>query len=73
MVNNMWNLEGMHITARYMNDAIVSGRVETSRVALGGRVKHSVVLDKPTEIFGTSRERLLINHEEVTSIKDLNK
>ena len=64
-----WNLEGLCIEATYMEDFAVEGVVELSRVAYGGRVKHTIVLRNPIVIFGTERDRLIIDHETVTRVK----
>lgn len=65
-----WNLEGLTIEATYLEDYAVTGRVESSRVAYGGRVKHTIVLRNPIVIFGTERDRLIIDHETVKRVKD---
>lgn len=45
----MWNYEGLKVYGNYL-DVPVSGRVELSRVAYGGIVKHTVVLDEPISL-----------------------
>lgn len=64
-----WNLEGLHVTGMYMGEFPVSGRVESSRVKYGGGVQHTVVLDQSIEIYSQVRDRLLLNHENVTRVR----
>lgn len=65
----MWNLEGLCIEATYLEDYNVEGVVENSRVAYGGGVKHTIVLRNPMMIYGTKRDRLIIDHETVSRVK----
>lgn len=65
----MWNLEGLRVSAVYMEEFPVVGQVVLSRVALGGRVKHTVVLDEPIEVYGNMRDRLIIEHQTVTRVQ----
>jgi hypothetical protein len=64
-----WNLEGLHVTGNYMGDYPVSGRVVLSRVKYGGGVQHTVVLDSPLYLYETVRERVLLDHENVDSVR----
>lgn len=66
----MWDYTGMHVEGRYMGDFPVSGRVELSRVRYGGGVSHHIVLDSPITVYGAERDRVIINHSEVTSVRD---
>lgn len=68
----MWNLEGMRVTGKYLSDDIVTGVVELSRVAYGGGVVHTVVLDKPIQFRWRKEpsDRLIIKHSEILSVKD---
>lgn len=66
----MWDYTGMHVEGRYLGDFPISGRVELSRVRYGGGVSHHVVLDSPIVVFGAERDRVIINHSEVTSVRD---
>lgn len=45
----MWNYEGLRVTGNYLGETVV-GVVELSRVAYGGGVKHTVVLDEPIQL-----------------------
>ena len=41
-----WNLQGMQVTAGYLDgDQPVSGVVVNSRVQYGGKVSHTILLD----------------------------
>ena len=66
----MWNLEGLCIEAKYLDEFLVSGRVESSRVAYGGKVKHTVVLNEPLVMRWRSEpaERLIVDHEAVSRV-----
>ena len=68
----MWNYEGMEVTGVYMDTFHVVGRVELSRVAYGGRVKHTVVLEDSIDVFGAVRDRVILDHEMITSVRDIN-
>jgi hypothetical protein len=64
-----WNLEGLNVTGMYMGEFPVSGRVELSRVKYGGGIQHTVVLDKPIQVYSAVRERVLLNHENVVRVR----
>lgn len=68
----MWNLEGMTVTGTYLDDFLVTGKVESSRVAYGGSVKHTVVLDEPVAMRWRKEpaDRLILDHESIISVKD---
>lgn len=65
-----WNLEGLCVEATYLEDYAVEGVVETSRVAYGGEVKHTIVLRNPIVIYGAERDRLIIDHKSVSRVKN---
>lgn len=65
----MWNLEGMTVTGNYL-DIPVKGIVELSRVAYGGRVKHTLVLETPINVFQAIRDRVILDHSEILTVKD---
>jgi len=65
-----WNLETMKVKALYMGEFPVSGRVELSRVAYGGDVKHTVVLDAPITVYGAVRDRVIVEHRFVEQVCD---
>ena len=64
-----WDLTGLHIEATYLEHS-VAGTVESSRVAYGGRVMHTVVLDKPLLFVWSTdpRDRCIVEHQEVTRV-----
>jgi hypothetical protein len=64
-----WNLEGLNVAGMYMGEFPVSGRVELSRVKYGGGIQHTVVLDKPIQVYSAMRERVLLNHENVVRVR----
>ena len=44
-----------------------------SRVAYGGRVKHTVVLDEPLIVYGAERDRVILDMADIISVKDVAK
>lgn len=66
----MWNLEGMTVSGLYMGkyEFPVKGKVELSRVAYGGEVKHHVALEEPIEVYGALRDRVILNHGHVQQV-----
>ena len=67
-----WNLEGMRVFGTYLEEFPVSGVVELSRVAYGGRVNHHIKLDQPLKVYGAVRERVIIEHAQIERVKDSN-
>lgn len=65
-----WNLEKMWVKATYMGEFPVAGRVELSRVAFGGDVKHTVVLDAPITVYGAVRDRVIVEHRFIERVRD---
>lgn len=63
-----WDLAGLKVKAIYMQEFEISGKVESSRVAYGGSVKHTVVLDAPINVYGAVRDRCIIDHREIKQI-----
>lgn len=66
----MWNYEGMTVTGKYLGEFPVSGVVELSRVAYGGRVKHTVVLPAPIMVYGAERDRVILDMAEIEMVRD---
>jgi hypothetical protein len=66
----MWNLEGMTVSGKYLGDIPVTGKVELSRVAYGGRVKHTIVLEQEIVVFEAKRDRVILDQSEILSVKD---
>jgi len=65
-----WNLEGMTVTGKYLGDFPVTGKVELSRVKYGGEVSHHIVLETPIVVYGETRERVILEHRNVETVKD---
>ena len=63
-----WNLEGLFVKGNYMGDFPITGKVELSRVKYGGTVQHTVVLSQPINVYGTERDRVLLDHPEVVQV-----
>lgn len=66
----MWNYEGMTVTGKYLGDIMVTGKVELSRVAYGGDVKHTVVMEEPISVYGAMRDRVILSHCEIIKVRD---
>jgi hypothetical protein len=64
-----WNLEGLHVTGLYMDEFPVAGLVTLSRVKYGGDIQHTVVLDEPIQVYNAVRERVLLDHKNVTRVQ----
>lgn len=64
-----WSLEGLYVEATYLETFPVAGRVELSRVAYGGGVKHTIVLTNPITVYGAVRDRVIVEHQNVTRVK----
>jgi hypothetical protein len=65
-----WNLEGMKVEGTYLETFPVSGVVELSRVAYGGRVNHHIRLDNSIKVYGAERDRVIIEHSQIECVKD---
>lgn len=63
-----WNLEGLMVEGTYLGEFPVSGKVELSRVKFGGGVCHTIAMDYPIEVYGSSRDRVIIEHSEVIRV-----
>ena len=63
-----WSLEGLRVAATYLEEFPILGIVELSRVAYGGRVHHTVVLDSPIGVYGAIRDRVIIEHAHVEQV-----
>jgi len=65
----MWNKEGKTITAMYQGQQ-VTGTVELSRVKYGGKVEHTLLLDKPIQLRWRTEptDRLLIDEDKVLAV-----
>ena len=67
-----WNLEGKRVSGLYMGSIPVQGRVELSRVQYGGEVAHHMVLDQPIKVYGSVRDRVILEHKYVEQVVDIN-
>jgi hypothetical protein len=66
----VWNLETMQVKALYMGEIPVSGRVRLSRVAYGGEVHHTVVLDAPITVYNAVRDSVIVEHKYIQQVRD---
>jgi hypothetical protein len=60
-----WNLEGKKVSGLYLNLFPVGGEVVESRVKYGGSVQHTVVLNQPIQVFGSTKDRVLLGESEI--------
>ena len=65
----MWNYEGMTVSGMYMGEFPVTGVVDLSRVKYGGEVSHHVNLETPIVVYGATRDRVILNHSEIETVK----
>ena len=63
-----WNLEGLRVSATYLEEIPVTGHVTLSRVAYGGRVNHHIQLDTPINIYGAERDSVIIEHSTIERV-----
>jgi hypothetical protein len=63
-----WNLEGLRVNGLYMGCFPISGKVDLSRVKYGGEVSHHIALDEPIKVYGTTRDRIILEHKFVNRI-----
>ena len=59
---NQWILEGLTVTGLYLDSIPVEGKVSLSRVKYGGKVSHHVQLSTPIDVYGSSRDRVILDH-----------
>ena len=60
-----WNLEGKRVFGYYLDEYPVTGVVKESRVKYGGKISHTVELDKIMFIHGSVRTTVLLEECEV--------
>jgi hypothetical protein len=65
----MWNLEGLEVSGLYMGEFPCTGVVELSRVQYGGEVSHHVVLTTPIVVFNAIRDRVILNHKNIETVR----
>lgn len=63
-----WNLQGLRVNGLYMGLFPISGKVDLSRVKYGGEVSHHIQLDQPIKVYGTERDRVILEHKFVNRI-----
>lgn len=63
-----WQLENLKVDGIYLDTFKVSGRVELSRVRYGGSISHHIVLDEPIEVFGAIRDRVILDHRDISRV-----
>jgi hypothetical protein len=67
-----WCLEGLTVSGLYLGSIPVKGKVDLSRVEYGGEVSHHVQLESPINIYGEMRERVILMHKHISSIRGVN-
>ena len=67
-----WSLEGLNVSAVYLDQFPISGTVALSRVQYGGQVCHTIILDTPLVVYGSLRDRVIIDHSQVNRVRDNN-
>lgn len=68
----MWDYTGLVVSGLYMDEIPVRGKVELSRVAYGGGVKHTVVLDEPITVYGALRDRVILEMKQILNVRSNN-
>lgn len=62
-----WNKDDSTIKALYLSEYPVIGKVIESRVTYGGRVSYFVKLDEPLYLFGTHRDHVIIDENQLVA------
>jgi hypothetical protein len=65
---SQWNLEGLVVAGNYMGNIPVIGTVELSRVKYGGEISHHVVLNNPINVYGATRDRVILEHKYIKKV-----
>ncbi len=60
-----WNKDGSTIKALYLSEYPVTGVVTESRVRYGGQVSYHIDLVEPLYVFGSVRECVIVNENQV--------
>jgi hypothetical protein len=68
MQKQSWQLEGLPVKGKYIDQFPYTGVVTLSRVKYGGRVQHTVKLDAPITVYGEVREYILADEREDFSV-----
>lgn len=61
-----WNKDGSTVRAMYLSEYPVTGKVIESRIRYGGEVSYWLELDEPLFLFGSIRDRVIVNENQVT-------
>jgi hypothetical protein len=64
-----WNLEGLTVTGLYLMEIPVKGKVQLSRVTYGGTIQHHIQLNEPTMVYGELRDRVILDHAYIESVR----
>jgi len=65
----MWNRTGQVVAAVYC-DRRVEGLITDSRVKYGGAVQHTLQLSVPLELFGSTRDVVLVDERDLCGVVD---
>ena len=63
-----WNLETKVVTGKYLGQFPIVGTVTESRVKYGGKVCNTITLQEPIVVFGSARNVVLMDSDEVTVV-----
>ena len=63
-----WCLEGLTVSGLYLGSIPVKGKVDLSGM-MSGEVSHHVQLESPINIYGEMRERVILMHKHLSSIR----
>lgn len=60
-----WDRTNQHISFAYMGQFPCSGVITGSRVKYGGRVQHTIKLDKSISVYSAERDIVLVEEDEI--------
>jgi hypothetical protein len=61
----MWDRSGQIIEGAYLDSIYYKGIINTSRVGIGGLVRHDVVLFDSIDVMGASRDSIIVAENEL--------
>lgn len=64
----MWDLTGKQVIVNYVDTFEVSGVVRESRITYGGVVRHYINLDVPVKVFGSERDSVVVDANQILDI-----
>ena len=67
-MNGTQYLDGQRVIGMYLDEIPVAGVVELSRVKFGGGMSHHIKLDKSVTVYGSVRERVILDENEIKAI-----